>query len=138
VSTTALTPVFANTAGELLAHPGGYAVLRYRRGATALAPLSELITRMGALLVARGWQYLFSDARQLPPLPEAAKEWVHINWVEGRILRPRLVHVALVRPAEAVARLSVAQALAHTQGLTRYTHFSDEATAHAFLANQLA
>jgi hypothetical protein len=107
VSTTALTPVFANTAGELLAHPGGYAVLRYRRGATALAPLSELITRMGALLVARGWQYLF-------------------------------VHVALVRPAEAVARLSVAQALAHTQGLTRYTHFSDEATAHAFLANQLA
>jgi hypothetical protein len=112
-------------------------VLRYRCGATAVAPLAELITHMGALLAAQGWQYLLSDARQLPPLPEAAKEWVHANWVEVRILRPRLMQVALVQPAKAEARLSVAQALAHNRGLTRYTHFSDEATAHALIAKQL-
>jgi hypothetical protein len=69
-----LSSVFANPAGELSTHPGGYAVLRYRAGANTVAPLSDLLTRMAALLVARGWNHLLSNALELPPF--SAEAWM--------------------------------------------------------------
>ncbi len=131
------TPIFANAAGELLAHPAGYAMLRYRAGAAELAFLSELLIQMGRLLVRRGWAHLLSDARELPTLPPACKDWMVTDWIGGRIERPELVHVAVVQPTAVLARLSTFEMQAQAQGHTRYYHFADEAEAHAFVVSHL-
>ncbi|SES78179.1 hypothetical protein [Hymenobacter actinosclerus] len=132
-----MTPVFANDAGELLAHPAGYALLRYRPGATDVEALAALLTRMGRLLVQRRWSYLLSDALELPTLPPACKDWMVTEWIGGRIERPPVVHVAVVQPAAVLARLSTYEMQAQAQGRTRYYHFADEPAAHAFVVARL-
>ncbi|WP_019946533.1 hypothetical protein [Hymenobacter aerophilus] len=132
-----MVPLYSNAAGELLAHPAGYALVRYRAGAAEVAPLAELLTRMARLLVRNRWHYLLSDARNLPPLPPACKAWMVENWVEGRIERPAVVHVAVVQPTAVLARLATFEIQAQAKGKTHYYHFADEAAAHTFImANQ--
>lgn len=127
---------FANPAGELLTHPHGYAVLRYRVGSSNVAALAELLTQTGALLVAHGWYRLLSNALELPALPTAAKTWMVDYWLAGRIARPQRVLVAVVQPAAVLARLSISEMQSQAQGLTTYHPFATEPEAHAFLAAQ--
>ena len=130
--------MFANAAGELLAHSRGYAVVRYRPGAANLDALAALTTEVGALLLQRGWTFLLSNTTELPLLSQAAKDWSRHNWLEGRLPRPSRLHTVTVQPADVLARLSVAEVHSHAQGLIRYTRLPDEAAAHAFIAAQLA
>ena len=45
---------FANAAGEVAAHPAGYAVLRCQPGQRQPAELPALLTELGRLLLNRG------------------------------------------------------------------------------------
>lgn len=129
-----LTLVFTNAAGELLTHPAGYAVLRYRDGKWGVAELAQLLSSTGALLLGNRWQRLLADARQLPPLSPEAKAWIADNWMGPTRLRPQQLHTVVLQPAEVFARLAALQMQALAPHATRYHHCTDEADAHACLA----
>ncbi|MDO7848796.1 hypothetical protein Q5H92_20695 [Hymenobacter sp. M29] len=130
---TSLTLVFTNAAGELLTHPAGYAVLRYRAGTWGVAELARLLTSTGALLLGNRWQRLLADARLLPPLSPEAKAWITANWMGPTRLRPEQLHTVVLQPAEVFARLAASQMQALAPHATRYHHCPDEAAAHACL-----
>ena len=129
-----LTPVFANAAGEIYSHPGGYAVLRFRPGRWGVAKLVPLITRLSELLADHAWHRLLTDARQMPVLSAECKDWVAAHWMGGGLPRPTYLHQAMLHPSEVFARLAVSEMRAKAPGNTTYTYFDDDAAAHAHLA----
>lgn len=131
------TEVFANAAGTLLMHPAGYGIVRYHPGNWQAADLTDLLTRFGQLLSQRNWHYALTDARQLPTLSAASKQWLENHWVGPEAKRPQPLYMALVQPSEVFSRLAVAQMQAKNYGSTHYTYFDDEAMAHTWQAAQL-
>ena len=132
------TPLFTNAAGAVLAHPAGYAIVRYQNGPWQAADLAALLTHLGQLLLQRDWHYCLADASHMPTLSAESKAWLEKNWLGTSALRPQPLHMALVQPGEVFSRLAVAQMQAQNHGSTHYTYFSDEAAAHEYLRQQLA
>ena len=93
-----LSVVFSNAAGELVEHPAGYGLIRYRAGKRSEGDIAAMLTQAGALLLRRGWTALLSDNRQMAPLTEAEKAWVVAHWQGRQIARPAHVRVAIPAP----------------------------------------
>lgn len=133
----ALSPVFSNAAGELLAHPAGYAVIRYQAGRRPAGAIAAMLTQAGALLLSRRWQGLLSDTRLMAPLNDEEKAWVAEHWQGAALLRPPRVRVAMLLPLDVFARLAVGQVQGgNTASGIQYRNFGDLAEAHRFLLGQ--
>lgn len=129
-----LSVVFSNVAGELVEHPAGYGLIRYRAGKRPEGDIAAMLTQAGALLLRRGWTNLLSDTRQMAPLTEAEKAWVVAHWQGRQIARPAHVRVAMLMPLDVFARLAVGQVqIGVLPGNIQYKNFGDAAEAHAFL-----
>jgi hypothetical protein len=128
------TSVYLNAAGELLTHPGGFLVLRYLPGPWEQPALDALLTEAGAWLLRHHWQRLLVDARQLPTLSPALKEWLAVHWMGGRIARPHRLRIALVQPTQALARLAVAEVRSQGSGDGGYAYFTTPEEAFSHLA----
>ena len=129
-----LSVVFSNAAGELVEHPAGYGLIRYRAGKRSEGDIAAMLTQAGALLLRRGWTALLSDTRQMAPLTEAEKAWVVAHWQGRQIARPAHVRVAILLPLDVFARLAVGQVqVGVLPGNIQYKNFGDAAEAHAFL-----
>ena len=109
-----LSVVFSNAAGELVEHPAGYGLIRYRAGKRSEGDIAAMLTQAGALLLRRGWPNLLSDTRH--------------------IARPAHMRVAILLPLDVFARLAVGQVqVGVLLGNIQYKNFGDAAEAHAFL-----
>lgn len=131
---------FENRAGQVLAHPAGYAVLRYRPARRQPGDLAALLTHLGRLLLAHGWTRFLADNRQMTPFSQAEKEWFVQNWLglgPQAVPRPAPLQAALVLPAEVIARLSITQMMNEANPASlAYRAFSELAPAEAYLAGR--
>jgi len=134
MSAPLLTPVFANAAGELLRHPAGYAVLRYKAGSWGQPELIGLLTNATALLMTQNWHRFFVDSRLIPELPSESKNWVSPNWLSSLLPRTTCLHIALVASTSMVVRAATSKMRAQAPANVHYIYFAEEAAAHAFLA----
>lgn len=103
------TVQFENAAGQILAHPAGYAILRYRTGKRQPTDIADLLTNLGRVLLRHNWYRFLADNREMSPLNEAEKAWFTTHWLGQRVPRPAPLWAAIVVPTEVVARLSIAQ-----------------------------
>ncbi|NML65515.1 hypothetical protein HHL22_09895 [Hymenobacter sp. RP-2-7] len=133
--TSAATTVFTNAAGTLLAHPAGYAEVRYAPTPLRIADLQPLLTQLGQLLLQRGWYRILLDGRQLKPLSDAVKQWTQANWTAAGIARPAHLELATLLPTDVFSRLGVQELQLGTTNGNRSRNFSDEAAAHAYLTS---
>ena len=125
---------FANPAGQVVAHPAGYAVLRYLPGKRQPAKLPALLTELGQLLLRRGWRKFLADNPEMEPLTAAEKDWFVTQWLGQRVARPAHLVGSLVLPHEVVARLSRLEMYAHAaKGSITYAAFTDLASVEAYL-----
>lgn len=129
----ALRFYYQNTAGELLEHPDGYAVVRYQATKHAPADLRALLVNLGQLLLRRGWSRYLSDARLMPPLSPDEKLMSRDDWYGGLIQRPAVVRVAVVAAINAISRLGIAEVVQQAGNGISYRNFADEASAHTYL-----
>jgi hypothetical protein len=82
---------FANSVGRLLAHPDGYALLRFHSGPRTLDHLKAFLAHTSQLLRRRGWQGLLVDQRGMQAFTVAEQAWIVDYWLarqqaEGRTL----------------------------------------------------
>lgn len=131
--TPSATTVFTNAAGALLAHPAGYAEVRYAANPLRIADLQPLLAQLGQLLLQRGWYRILLDVRQLKPLSEAVKQWTQANWLTPVIARPASLAQATLLPTDVFSRLGVQELQLGVSNGNRNRNFSDEAAAHAYL-----
>ncbi|MCI1188162.1 hypothetical protein MON38_12100 [Hymenobacter sp. DH14] len=128
------TLVFANAAGCLAAHPAGYAVLRFAPGPWPVESLAELVTETGALLLARRWNGLLADVRQLPVFSDEALDWLQRYWFARVVPQPPRIFKALLLPASTGVGPAVGQLRLQAPAFTHYAYFADELAAHTYLA----
>lgn len=127
-------PYFACPAGQVTAHPAGYAVLRYLPGKRQPTDLPALLTELGRLLLSRGWNKFLADNRAMTPLSGAEKAWFVEHWLGRQVARPACLVSSLVLPHEVVARLSMLEMYAlGARGSITYATFTDLAAAEAYL-----
>ena len=133
----ASTPLisFENAAGQVLAHPAGYAWLVYKPGPRTLADLQALITHIGHLLVRNSWHRILGDQRLMAPLLPEQSVWLVAYWQAYTQQRPRQLYAAVVLAHDVFARLAVSQLRQELSGgeLT-YRQFEDLPAATAWLA----
>lgn len=127
---------FQSEAGLLLQHAAGYAELRYlpvKRSPTALA---TLLTRLGQLLLERGWTKFLADNRQMTPLTVAEKEWFVSQWLGQRVPRPAPLLGVVVMPHDVFARLSFLEMYAQASATSiKYRTYTDLTEAQAYIAH---
>lgn len=132
------TVFFENTAGQVLAHPAGYGVLRYRSARRQPTDIADLLSSLGRMLLAHGWNRFLADNRQMTALNEAEKNWFATKWLgQGgqHVPRPAPLYGAVVLPTEVIARLAITQMLNEADAATMvYRTFTEEAAATAYLA----
>jgi len=127
-------PYFTNAAGQVAAHPAGYAVLRYQPGKRQPAELPALLAALGHLLLRRGWIKFLADNQEMAPLTASEKDWFITQWLGQQVVRPARLVCSLVLPREVVARLSMLEMHAHaTKSSITYAAFTDLAQAEAYL-----
>ncbi|MGI4835324.1 MAG: hypothetical protein ACRYFK_17875 [Janthinobacterium lividum] len=127
---------FENTAGQVLSHPNGYAILRYLPNRRQPTDLAHLLTALGQLLLRGGWHRFLADNRLMPPLSEAEKTWFVSQWLSRKIPRPAPLYGAVVLPTEVVARLSINQMLNEAHSATMvYRSFTEQSQAETYLAS---
>ncbi len=125
---------FDNPAGQILEHPAGYAVLRYRAGKRQPADLPALIGQLGQLLLRRGWHRYLADTRPMAPLTGAEKAWMLAHWLGPQAVRPARLWAAMLLPAEAIAWLGVIEVMNEAKtGAIAYKNFTAETQAEAYL-----
>ena len=125
---------FENEAGQLLLHPAGYALLRYRPAKRRPGDLTALLTKLGQLLLSRGWHKFLADNRQMSPFTETEKAWFVASWLGHQVPRPAPLLGVVVVPQDVVARLSFLQMYASaTDTSIRYLTFTDLAEAEQHL-----
>ena len=130
----ARSTVFTNGAGSLAAHPAGYALLRFTAGARHVDALAELLTQTGALLLARGWNGLLADVRQLPAFSPDALDWLQHSWFTRVVPQPPRIFKALLLSAHTGVGPAIGQLRAQAPAFTNYAYFVDEQAAHTYLA----
>ena len=129
--------VFANPAGTLLAHPAGYAEVRYQPGPPSIPDLEALLMQLGQLLLARSWHRALVDARQLRALPEATKAWARAHWTNPVIARPTGMVLATLLPTDVFGRLAVSELQLGAAADTNNRNFADSEAAHTYLSQLL-
>ncbi|NML65401.1 hypothetical protein HHL22_09315 [Hymenobacter sp. RP-2-7] len=126
---------FENTAGQVLSHPNGYAILRYLPNQRQPGELARLLTALGQLLLRGGWHRFLADNRQMPPLNEEEKAWFASQWLGHKVPRPAPLYGAVVLPTEVMARLSISQMLSAADTTTMvYRSFTEQSQAETYLA----
>jgi hypothetical protein len=126
---------YENAAGQVLAHPAGYAQLIYKPGPRSLADLQALITQIGQLLIRHNWYRMLGDQRFMTPLLPEQSTCLVAYWTAYTQQRPRQLYAAVVLAQDVFARLAVSQ-LRQTMSGTKITYgqFADELAATAWLA----
>lgn len=100
---------FTNPAGQILEHPNRYAIVRYHPGPRQETDLHALLTHLGHMPVARGWNRVIGDTRQMLPFSESEKTWIDENWGSRHLMRPAHLWVAMLQPTDVFAHLAVGE-----------------------------
>lgn len=132
---SASTIYFSSPAGLVLAHArDGYAELRYLPSKRQPGDLAALLTRLGQLLLVRGWHKFLSDNRQMTPYSDDEKQWFINHWLSNAIPRPNPLTGVVVLPEQVVARLSFLEmSMKAAGGSLRYRTFQEIDEALAYL-----
>jgi len=125
--------IFSNVVGTIEAHPQGYAIVRYRAGTVEIPALQELLTRLGQLLLQRGWRKVLVDTRALTVFKPEVKEWARANWIGPVIARPSQLVLATLLPNDVFGRLTMTELQLASGNSNQILNFTDEAAAHAYL-----
>jgi hypothetical protein len=129
------TTLFNNAAGTLEAHPQGYAIVRYHPGTVEIPALQELLTRLGQLLLQRGWRKVLVDTRALAVFRPEVKDWARANWIAPVIARPPELILATLLPDNVFGRLAMTELQLGSSSGNQNLNFANEADAHAYLSH---
>ena len=132
------TPHFENAAGTLARHPAGYLRLNFAPGLWQVAELAELLLLGEELMVAHGWRYVLTDARQLDVFTLEVMHWLRYEWLMRGNSRPSNIIKAVVVPISFAACEAIGLLREHAPALTRYTYFGTETDAHNYLVSLLS
>jgi hypothetical protein len=130
---SSISTIFSNAVGTLQVHPQGYAIVRYHPGTVEIPALQELLTRLGQLLLQRGWHKVLVDTRALTVFRPEVKEWTRANWIAPVIARPAHLVLATLLPNDVFGRLTMTELQLGSSSGNQNLNFADEAAAHAYL-----
>lgn len=132
---SASTIYFHSSAGLVLEHSlDRYAELRYLPSKRQPGELAALLTRLGQLLLARGWHKFLSDNRQMTPYSTDEKQWFASQWLSGIVPHPTPLTGVVVLPEQVVARLSFLEmSMKASESSLRYRTFQELNDAMSYL-----
>jgi hypothetical protein len=106
---SALRIYFENSAGRVLEHPDGYAVIQYHPGTRDMFHLQAFLQHTGQLMRLRGWHRLLSDHRVMHPFAPEERDWILNYWLTRQTEGGTSIVGAGVYPPEQVAQMPAAQ-----------------------------
>ena len=132
-----LTPLFANTAGQLTAEPTGFLRVHWFAQPRTLADTQALFTNMARLLKQRGWSRILVNQVAMRPFSPAEQQWVSQEWLPQAVREAGYRTGAVVVSTDTYTRLATAYITTNVSGLPlRYRSFDTETEAVAWLLQQ--
>jgi hypothetical protein len=126
-----------NTAGQVIAEPGGYLRLHWSDQPRAFAETCAMFTTAAAALERYGWSRILINQVNMRPFSPQEQFWISQQWLPGAVRTSGYRSGAVVVATDVLTRLATAFVTTSFADLPlRYRSFDVEQEAIAWLTQQ--